>query len=245
MSTLLVDSGNRSIKWATLDKGELVDHGRVYRSSGQSLREAWKTIRRPRRVMVGNVAGEYGEQTIRDVAQDIWQLPVEFVHSSESCCGVTNGYADPAQLGVDRWLAMIAARNLAQGPVVVIDCGTAVTIDLVDETGVFRGGVIMAGLGLSRAALRAGTAALEEYDQCQITVTASSTADAVSSGTLIGLAGAIERVLQEQSEMLEMSPTVLLSGGDAEKLLMLFNIEVEMIPGLVLQGLKVYVESLM
>lgn len=243
MTILLVDSGNRSIKWSILEHGELIEHGRVERAAGQSLGTAWSTIRRPGRVVVGNVAGQHGEQSIAAITQDLWQLKPEFVHSTQSCCGVTNCYADPAQLGVDRWLAMVAARRIAEGPVIVIDCGTAVTIDLVDEKGAFRGGVIMAGLGLSRTALRAGTAALDVYDKHHISAAASSTADAVTSGTLVGLAGAVERVVHEQSEIVGASPTVVLSGGDAERLLMLLDISVEMHPDLVLQGLQICCQS--
>ena len=245
MKTLLVDSGNRSIKWAMLEDGELTEHGRVDRAAGQSLRDAWMTVSKPQGVLVGNVAGDHGEQALREITQEYWQLDPDFISSTAACCGLTNSYANPVQLGVDRWLAMIAAKSLAHGPAIVVDCGTAVTIDIVDEEGIFRGGVIMAGLGLSRAALRAGTAELEEYDANQITAIASSTATAVTSGTLIGLAGAIERVVQEQSAMLETAPTVYLSGGDAEKLLLLLNFNVEMRPDLVLHGLRVYVEDTM
>jgi len=243
MNTLLVDSGNRSIKWALLEDGELFEHGRVDRAAGQSLRDAWADITRPQRVVIGNVAGQHGEQTARAITREFWQLSAEFVHSTASCCGITNCYADPEQLGVDRWLAMIAAKHLTKGPAIVVDCGTAVTIDLVDEEGRFRGGVIMAGLGLSRAALRAGTAALDQYDLAQTTVAATSTADAVVSGTLIGLAGAIDRIVQEQSILIETVPTVFLSGGDAGKLLLQFNFNIEMLPDLVLQGLRIYSES--
>ena len=243
MMTLLVDSGNRSIKWAVLEKGDLVEHGRVDRSSGESLSDVWKHLRQPQRVLVSNVAGQPGEEMVREISIKLWQLPVEIVSSTDECCGVTNCYVDPAKLGVDRWLAMIAAWHMTEGPVIVIDCGTAVTIDLVDENGAFRGGIIMAGLGLSRVALRAGTASLDKYDQSHLSVAAKSTAEAVTSGTLIGLAGAIERVVKDQSEMLEMKPSVLLCGGDAENLMMLLNINVEIQPDMVLQGLRVCCEA--
>lgn len=243
MTTLLVDCGNRSIKWAVLEKNDLVHHGRIDRSSGQSLRDAWKLLPQPRRVLLSNVAGLREINIIREISNEIWQLPVEVVSSTNACCGVTNCYEDPEKLGVDRWLAVIAAWHITDGPVIVIDCGTAVTIDLVDENGAFRGGVIMAGLGLSRAALRAGTASLDKYDLSHLTVAASSTGDAVTSGTLIGLAGAIERIVKDQSEMLEMKPRVLLCGGDAESLLMLLNINAEILPDIVLQGLRIYSEG--
>ena len=243
MMTLLVDSGNRSINWAVLEKGDLVEHGRVDRSSGESLSDVWKQLRQPQRVLVSNVAGQPGEEMVREISIKLWQLPVEIVSSTDECCGVTNCYVDPAKLGVDRWLAMIAAWHMTEGPVIVIDCGTAVTIDLVDENGAFRGGIIMAGLGLSRVALRACTASLDKYDQSHISVAAKSTAEAVTSGTFIGLAGAIERVVKDQSEMLEMKPRVLLCGGDAHNLLKLHNINVEIQPDMVLQGLRVCCEA--
>ena len=101
----------------------------------------------------------------------------------------------------------------------------------------------MAGLGLSRSALSVGTAALASYEPDLITPAATSTADAVVSGTLVGLAGAIERVIQEQSDMLDTEPTIFLTGGDAEQLLLLLNCMVEMQPDLVLHGLKVWIDQ--
>lgn len=243
MTTLLVDSGNRSIKWAVLDQQGLSEHGRLERAGQLSLAEAWRQLTRPDRIVVSNVAGESDSETISTIASDVWQRQPEFVISTDACCGVTNDYQDPAQLGVDRWLAMIAAYDLASRAVIVVDCGTAVTIDLVDASGTFRGGVIMAGLGLSRMALRSGTAALTTYQPDRVTPIATTTGDAVISGTLIGLAGAIERIIAEQSGLLGTTPLIYLSGGDAEQLLLSLNVNVEMRPDLVLHGLRVWVES--
>lgn len=240
MTVLVVDSGNSSVKWALLEHGRLIEHARSDSLTSQSLRLAWEKIRRPARVVVGNVAGQGREQCIDETVEHLWQQPAEFVHSTRSCCGVTNCYDDPARLGVDRWLAMLAARHLVEGPVIVIDCGTAITIDLVDEAGLFRGGVIMAGLGVSRAALRGETAQLDVYDQNHITAAATSTADAVSSGTALGLAGAIERIVDEQSEMLCETPSIMLCGGDAESLSPLLRFSFEIHHDLVLQGLQIY-----
>ena len=243
MNYLLVDSGNHSIKWAFYTSSGLTEHGRIDSWDSDSLHAAWMAIHRPDRVVVSNVAGDEGVRAIQEFTTGKWSIEPEYIESVDACCGVKNGYAEPAQLGVDRWLAMIAAIHQASGAVIVVDCGTAVTIDLVDDSGQFRGGVIMAGLGLSRSALSVGTAALASYEPDLITPAATSTADAVVSGTLVGLAGAIERVIQEQSAMLDTEPTIFLTGGDAEQLLLLLNCMVEMQPDLVLHGLKVWIDQ--
>jgi len=243
MSALLVDSGNSSIKWAILREGRLADHARVARDGLQSLRENWWSMDKPGRIMVANVAGLEREREIRDIARKLWGLEAGFVRSVRTCCGLTNGYDDPASLGVDRWLAMIAAFHLANGPLIVIDCGTAVTIDLVDGTGVHRGGVIMAGLGLSRRALSEGTDALAVHDSAVVCAASTGTRAGIVSGTLMGLAGAIERIVREQEALLDANPAVYMCGGDARRLLPFINCRVEVIPDLVLIGLQTCLQA--
>lgn len=238
---LLIDSGNSFIKWVLATDERFIDASKCHTTSVSSLHEKWHGYDTPTRVLVSNVAGESVAGEIKDVVAALWQLESEFIVSSKDCCGLTNSYCKPEQLGIDRWMVMLAAYRLTQDPVIVIDCGTAVTIDLVNDNGLFVGGVIMPGLKAAFQSLRAETDAIEEIHVTK-TVTsavAQSTEEGVQAGVLFGLAGGIERVVNEQLSETDKDPVIYLTGGDAEKLLPYMTIPVILQPDLVLQGLRI------
>ncbi|MCK7498150.1 MAG: type III pantothenate kinase [Comamonadaceae bacterium] len=158
------------------------------------------------------------------------------ISSSAGAFGVINSYVPPERLGADRWAALVAARARGAGAMCVVDAGTALTIDALDAHGVFRGGVILPGVALQRAALAHGTesvgAAAMAFGGCL----AHDTAAAVAGGTLYGLAGAVDRVLDEQAQQLGEPATVLVTGGDGPRLLPLLRHAAEPVPDLVLHG---------
>jgi type III pantothenate kinase len=196
-------------------------------------------------VLIANVAGKGVASEIRKVVNSLWQLEAEFIVSSKNSCGLENSYHKPEQLGVDRWMAMVAAYHMTNTPVIVVDCGTAITIDMVNENGLFVGGVIMPGLSSAFLSLKAGTDAVEEVDKpgTIINVAAQTTEDAVQSGVLLGTAGGIERVVREHSLLADIPPTVILTGGDAEKLMPQLTMPVVFQKDLVLHGLRIFLSD--
>ena len=241
---LLIDSGNSFIKWALATDESLVIESRCLSTAVSSLHEIWKNYDIPARVIVANVAGERVASEIRKAVSALWQLDAEFAVSSKHCCGLTNSYRRPGQLGVDRWMAMVAAHQMIDGPAIVVDCGTAVTIDMVKEDGLFAGGVIMPGLMTAFQSLTLDTDAVEEVSSMDHVVSpvAQSTEDGVAAGILLGLAGGIEKVVTEQALLVEKTPTVLLTGGDMEKLVPYLTIPAVLKPDLVLEGLRMFAE---
>ena len=241
---LLVDSGNSFIKWVWTNDESFLAGGRCLTTAVSSLHEKWANSDVPARVIVSNVAGESVASEISKAVSVLWQLEVEHIVSSQNCCGLTNSYHKPGQLGVDRWVAMVAAYRMTQDPVIVIDCGTAVTIDLVNEKGLFVGGVIMPGLMSALRSLKLGTDAVEDIGSINSDANpaSQSTEDGVIAGVLLGLAGGIERVVREQSQLIDKIPTVLISGGDSEKIVPYLTIPVVLQPGLVLEGLRIVAE---
>ena len=149
-------------------------------------------------------------------------------------CGVKNGYQDPAQLGADRWAGLIGAHRLHEGACLVVNAGTATTIDVLDAGGVFQGGVILPGVYLMRRALAGNTAQLlltaGEYKALP-----RNTADAIASGCLLASAAAIERMFVRVSG--QSGAVCLLSGGAADSLSPLLDIPLLRIDNLVLEGL--------
>jgi type III pantothenate kinase len=156
------------------------------------------------------------------------------VRSQVRQCGVTNGYESPAQLGADRWSALIGARGLHSGASVVVNAGTATTIDVLDPDGSFRGGLIMPGLELMRASLARNTAGLP-LAQGSFRELPRNTDDAIVSGCINATLGAIERMFQKIENAPE--PLCLLSGGASESLAGALAIPHRVVPILVLEGL--------
>jgi type III pantothenate kinase len=159
---------------------------------------------------------------------------------------VYNRYARPSQLGPDRWAALIAARQrvadeLFPSPCVVVNAGTAVTVDALDGTGIFRGGIILPGLRLMLQALASNTAALRvpsgRYHDFPI-----NTADALASGALHAVCGAIEQMRLRLGEG-GPPPKAFLSGGAAVDIAPHLTAPVEIVDNLVLEGVLALAES--
>jgi len=245
VTVLVFDLGNSRWKWALAGNGlrapgRAQDYGDDF---ARRLDAALATMPRPDRAAAVAVASGAQRATLHAWLAQRWNLALDLFTPEAQGHGVTNGYREPARLGADRWAALVAARARARGPACVVDAGTAVTIDALDTDGVFRGGVILPGLMLQRAALLQGTSGIAESEGQERDPLARSTADAVSAGTLLGLAGAVDRVLDEQALLLGTPPTVFVSGGDAPRLLPLLRHAAIEAPDLVLEGVARMAES--
>jgi type III pantothenate kinase len=242
---LLIDSGNSFIKWVLANDESSIIESSCSSKEVLSLHNIWKSYDAPARVIVSNVAGESIASEIKKVVNTLWHLDAEFLVSSQSCCGLTNSYHKPEQLGIDRWMAMVAAYHMSQSPVIVIDCGTAITIDLVNEKGFFLGGVIMPGINTAFQSLSADTDAVEDIKDtvAVVSVTTQSTEAAVQAGVLFGLAGGIEKVVKEQVFMIETEACIYITGGDAARVTPLLKTSTILQVDLVLQGLRVFADE--
>lgn len=219
--TLLVDLGNTSLKWARWRGSALTDYQSQPHAGGElaaMLEESWRELPRPNRVVVANVAGEQAGAVLARFSHAHYGIAPEFVLATARACGVSNGYAEPARLGIDRWAASIAAYRLQGGPVCVVGCGTALTVDTVTHDGRHLGGMIAPGLALMRRALAMAAPALAVAPAERLEIHARDTATAIGSGTLYAAAGFIDsmltRIAADQGEGLK----IVLCGGDAERL---------------------------
>jgi type III pantothenate kinase len=150
---------------------------------------------------------------------------------------VRNGYLQPTQLGSDRWAALVAARHLTGGAALAVNAGTAVTIDALTQEGKFLGGLIVPGLDLMAAALARGTAELP-LAAGVIAQFPGTTADAIASGAMQSVCGAIERMERAMAER-GLEPQILLSGGGARIIRSHLGRPARLVPNLVLEGLRV------
>jgi type III pantothenate kinase len=195
-----------------------------------------------RRVRAGCVRGPQVEDAVRAAVQSALGLPVEFARSRSAAAGVSNAYREPERLGVDRWLAMLAAFDETGGAVCVLDCGSAMTADLVDAAGRHRGGFIAPGLAMMRNSLLASTDRVR-FEPVAADASGAgpapgrSTAAAVAGGVELAAAGFL-RGAHACFQGLCPGAAVLLTGGDAEALRPRLGFPVGIRPGLVLDGLR-------
>ena len=235
MSVLAIDAGNTRIKWALHDGDRWSERGTVPTAQAAELREAFSKLAPPTRVVISNVAGEEIARHIRAAVAPFGGQPLWLV-SSAAQGGVHSSYAEPARLGPDRWAALIAARNLYEGPCVVVNAGTTMTVDALSADGIFLGGFIVAGYGLMRDALARNTAHLK-LQEGAFSFFPDATGDAIASGALNALAGAIERMTDYLTQTAGTEPMIVLSGGDAEQIEPLVSGRVRVVDNLVLEGL--------
>lgn len=241
---LLIDIGNTRLKWAELRDGVLsaqsaVPHARVDRNV--LLEQMLATVHRPTRVLISNVGGRDILEACVAAIRARWSIEAETIVSTARAAGVTNAYREPAKLGVDRWLAIIAAHARQEGSACVVSVGTAMTIDGVDAAGQHLGGVIVPGPQLMVSSLLHSTSDIaERMTEADTTraVFGDHTNAAVMQGCAHALAGLVDRALAEMRQRLGSDPALLLTGGGAQVIAPLVGPH-ELVPDLVLRGLAI------
>jgi len=241
---LLIDIGNTFLKWGLFRAragGEArenrLESGHVLLEEIAGLAAQFAKFPTPAQIVISNVAGTRVRSTIIRVLETWPHAPApHWLIPQEEACGVVNRYRNPAQLGSDRWAALIGARQLTGAkPALVVVCGTATTIDHLTAAGEFNGGVILPGVGLMLRALHQHTAALPDADG-EYVENPLQTVDAITSGCQHAQAGAIERVYR-MHEAKAPGLLCLISGGAARALAPRLTIPFELHDNLVLEGL--------
>ena len=241
---LLIDVGNTFLKWGLFlpsadgtARENRVESGHALLEEITALPVQFAKLPTPAKIVVSNVAGSrVRASTIRML--EVWpDAPVPYwLVPQDVQCGVTNSYRNPAQLGSDRWGALLGARHLigARAAMVVM-CGTATTLDFLSADGVFKGGMIIPGLGLMLRSLHEGTAALPDQDG-EFAAYPTQTVDAIASGCQHAQAGTIERLYALEARH---TPDVVcvVSGGAAGAVAPRLSIPIQQHENLVLEGL--------
>jgi type III pantothenate kinase len=239
---ILIDMGNTRLKWALLQSGQL---GRCHTLSNRQidrseLIKAWKPVAEPQRLAIACVSSSALLELVLSVAVELWPaIEIIQVKSQAYAFGVTNAYLQAEKLGIDRWLALIAGWRHYPAPACIVDCGTAITVDLLDADGKHQGGLISPGLMLMRQSLAQGTQALTFNETSYPFGLASFTEAAIYSGALAAAVGLIEHVLST----LAKGSQLILTGGDAELVAEHLAVQPIIDSDLVLRGLAIVVES--
>lgn len=252
MNKLFLDIGNSLVKWATVSNEDYVLHGT--KTIKELLENNLSDLEQPcvpDEVYFSSVASAASVDSLKSCIQQKWNLFPTQLTAQKSCCGLICGYDQFEQLGDDRWFAMMGAIGVYDdAPLLVIDAGTALTIDAV-MNGKHLGGFIVPGLQTMRHALAKSTADLSVYDDsCVVeankqsdSLLATNTADAILGGTLYMSASFINQIIVDLNIQLNTVFKVILTGGEASQLFKLLDVDFDYIPDLVLQGMVNVEES--
>ena len=239
---LIIDIGNTRTKSALAD-GRTVRPLHVLANSVAADAEAWRALPAIDSIWIASVASDAINDAVVRSLRQIGQPP-RFVTSPAVACGVRNAYATPQRLGIDRFLALVAARAMGGDEAIVIaSCGTALTLDAMTADGQHLGGLIAPSPLLMQSALRGGTAKLADVAASKIVDFASDTDAAVSSGTWLAAAALVERFVERTSKRVGSAPRVFVGGGDAVTLGGLLGIHYDIASDLVLHGLAIYADA--
>jgi type III pantothenate kinase len=239
---LAIDAGNSRSKWGVFDEaGELQSHGAIPNKalSGMPRPEAWQGCSR---AVVSNVGGEGVADCLNTLLGPL-AGPAYWVKPEAKACGVLNSYQAPERLGADRWAAAVAAWDRYRAPCIVVNAGTAMTVDALgmkDGEGVFLGGIIVPGLRLMEESLVSRAAGISHADG-NIAYFPTDTGDAIITGALSAMAGAVNSMKVKLEQHAGQVPHCIVSGGDApvlHEMLVRFRIkQLAMAEHLVLRGL--------
>ncbi len=244
--TLLVDLGNSCLKWAFHSEGPLQPQSVNYADDtlAQLCERLWATEAPPEKILVSCVTGETGQ--FADWCRGRWDRQPVFARSAPRFGSLRNGYRQPQQLGVDRWLALIAGHARHPGEAfAVLDLGTAATLDLVVADGQHLGGYIMPGLGSMQACLQRQTGLAEPVTMAAPLADGfgRDTDSAIQLGSRAALLGMLQQGLAQFQRMTGEVPRLLITGGDARQLMPELDRPCEWHPALVLEGLLRTVEE--
>jgi type III pantothenate kinase len=245
VNALLIDAGNTRLKWGVLADGVIQDTGHLFQADLADHGISTLTTRIPRdvaQVFVSNVAGPTFATRLAGVLSAHCGSEVRFARTHTEALGLRNAYRDVRQMGVDRWVAMVGAWHTWHRALVVVDAGTAVTIDAVDDAGQHLGGQIIPGVGLMASALGTATSDIPVFDLADrstardIEIFGDSTEAGVANGAFNAVTGAVERAISVLRSSAH-DPVTVLTGGDASAMLQALAETPEYRPNLVLEGL--------
>lgn len=237
LPTLLVDAGNTCLKYAYLDKGVLSKQQYYFYAREKTPIHLFRKVlsndlKNCSKVLMVSVLGETFDQEASFVAQS-YSVLFANIKSQRLLSGVTNSYLEPEKLGADRFVALIAAHHLTNmnkqkkdnKACIIIDSGTATTIDAINKDGHHLGGLILPGINLCKNSLLESTNQLSQWNEKDLdivpTLFATETTTAINSASIYGLSGAIDRICnkmeREMNKLSQQTPIdKIICGGNTK-----------------------------
>ncbi len=242
---LLVDIGNTSIKWG--EKKNDTFHsinmaGHLYPDSinASYFIVLWSNIEKPAHILASCVADNELWQALVMACDELWNIPVRKIESLAEGFGLVNSYKQATDLGSDRWCAMVAAKQMTDSAFMVVDAGSALTVDIVDESGQHLGGIISPGLSMMKKSLGVNTAQVkvDNKQNSRSLFFGHSTSDCVEAGVFLSVISLIETIYKRESCQVNKLQCIL-TGGDANLIAGSLSFDCEIERDLVLRGLAV------
>lgn len=233
---LCIDAGNSRIKWRLTDNGQQIAKG-VQRTStildGEDLELS--DIQSPTEIRIASVVGDGITKLLHQQLLKKFSIPIRFAKVSATLGELSCAYEDPHSLGVDRWLAMAAAYQQYQEPLMVVDAGSAITVDIIGPDGQHIGGYIAPGLTLMHDALWQNTSDVRVVGSGlqELWIPGKNTQQAVNRGCLLAAVSTIESLAAQ------FPVQIVLTGGDGKIIMQALSLNAEYHSNLVLDGLLI------
>ena len=236
MSLLLLDVGNSRLKWAAADASGVGEGGAIEHGGNPAAAVSSIGLAKADAIWIANVTGATLGDKLAAVLKLRFGPAPKFAAVQAEYAGLRVAYAEPQRLGIDRWLALLAAWSEAHGPACVVSAGTALTFDAVDAAGQHLGGVIAPGLLTMQQAVL-GVTRFPSTGPAQVYTDGlgADTDACVRQGALHACAGMVERLANRHAA----GATRLITGGDAARLAPHLENAWSVRPNLVMEGLLV------
>ena len=242
-SDLLIDIGNSSLKWCIVDSDGLSKMSQqLYPKdiSADFFIHNWRTLEKPKDIVISCVAQDTVWQALEKACFELWDIKVQKINSLKNQFGLVNAYDNVSSLGSDRWCAMLGGLQQASSAFIVINAGSALTVDVVNDAGQHLGGYIVPGVNMMKNSLGLHTAQVQVGSTSNALFDLSlghSTEDCVESGIHLLVVKFVEAIYEKVA--LDMNGCqVFVSGGDAKSIADLLSFNCDVVPELVLRGLS-------
>jgi type III pantothenate kinase len=249
MNIIAIDIGNTNIHIGLFldDEEKSIESiaGKSQARLAQCLKSAWEQIpilesskegKRDGVIAVSSVKPAW-TKTVRQIAANSLGENILII-GEDIPLPMTCWVDEPDKVGTDRVVSAAAAYAVAQDAVVVADFGTAVTIDLVDANGIFKGGVICPGFEISAKALKENTAQLPNIKVTKPKAPyGKNTTDAINCGLYYSIVGALQEVIRRYAEEIGKWPQTVITGAGAKVIAGDCDFIDNYVPNLVLKGI--------
>jgi len=233
---LQLDVGNSRAKWRLVNRDGIIARGDYSPDDESSKRSLLSYSESLDHIWISSVAAPAQETELVALLENQWGIAPWFARTQARSGSLCNSYAEPGRMGVDRWLAMLGAREREPGRLCVIDAGSALTIDIVSAAGQHEGGYIIPGPALMERALLLDTDRVRFEEDVEYALSpGTSTAQAVRHGIALAQAGAVILALDQAGGK---PMTLLYCGGAGETLKQLVQRGGQWVPDLVFEGLE-------
>lgn len=244
---LILDLGNSRCKYALADYDELIRNGSLRYSDLNKFFEIEKFLYKQdkfKKIIVSSVLNKSDNSKLAEVLDQISDAEYYFLQPDKNSFGIELSYEQPSSLGADRLAALIAADEKYNGNKCIVDCGTAITVDVLTDKSKHLGGLIFPGIQSMQNSLSKNTDLEWNASNYSFNCFANSTQDAIYSGCLIAVAGGIQMAMDTMQKKINEFDEYIITGGDAELVLPLLSNTMVHEPNLVLEGLRISLSKL-